>query len=74
MPLNQWVEIIERTYTGMAYFLVLFCGLLTVMGERFLYARRRYQREATITAVIGWTYIVGGTLVYLVVRILGQYV
>lgn len=73
MPLSALVENVQRTYTAMAYVLVLFCGILTVMGERFLYARRGYRREAAITAAIGWTYIIGGTLLFLVLLILSQY-
>lgn len=68
------VEGIRNAFTGMAYSLMLFCGLLTVMGERFLYARRRYRREAAITAAIGWTYIIGGTLTFFLVWLLSQWV
>jgi hypothetical protein len=67
------VEGFERTYTGMAFGLTLFCGLLTIMVERFLYKRRGYEREATISAFIGWTYVLGGTLVYLTLWILRQW-
>lgn len=40
------------------------------MVERFLYARRGDRREAAITAFIGWTYAIGGTLLFVGLRLL----
>jgi hypothetical protein len=66
-------EWLEHTYTGMAYGLTLFSGLLTIMVERFLYKRRGYNSEATICAAIGWTYVLGGSLLYLIVMMLKRW-
>lgn len=69
-----WLEILARTYSGTAFGLTLFSGLLTIMAERFLYARRGYKREAAIAAFIGWSYVVGGMLLFLVLWILQGFV
>ena len=62
--MNEFLETVIRTYTGKAYFLTVFSGVLTITGERFLYRRRGYKREAAITAGIGWFYVIGGTVLY----------
>jgi hypothetical protein len=66
------VESLQRAYTGEAFALTILSGFLTIMGERFLYRRRGYMREATITAVIGWSYVIGGALLYVTVMILDR--
>lgn len=73
MSFKEVVDALTRTYTGVAFALTLLSGLLTIMVERFLYVRRRYKREAAITAVIGWTYVIGGTAFYMVLWFLSQW-
>lgn len=73
MDLELLVRGVERTFTGAAYGLTVACGLLTIMVERFLYRRRGYRREAAITAFVGWLYVLGGTLVYLTLWLLRQW-
>ncbi|HLN64403.1 MAG TPA: CLC_0170 family protein [Symbiobacteriaceae bacterium] len=70
MGLGQAVRVIADTFDGIAYFLTFLCGLLTIMVERYLYRRRNYAREARITAIVGWSYVVGGSLLYLLVATL----
>jgi hypothetical protein len=67
------MEGIERIYSAAAFGLTVFSGLLTIMVERFIYVRRGYRREAAITAFIGWTYVIGGTLLYLGLRLWKQW-
>jgi hypothetical protein len=67
------VEEISRIYSGAAYGLTVISGLLTIMVERFLYVRRGYRREAAITAFIGWLYVIGGTLLFLVLWLWKQW-
>lgn len=74
VSLGSIVEGMTETFTGFAYALTFFAGLLTIAVERFLYRRGGYLKEATITAVIGWTYVVGGTLLYLVLQLLRPWV
>lgn len=68
--MHRVVERVLETFTGWAYALTLLSGLLTITVERYLFRRRNYKREAKLTAVIGWTYVVGGSLVFLVLVIL----
>lgn len=63
-------ELLTRLFTSVALGLTLFSGLLTIMLERFLYAKRGYKKEARITAVIGWTYVGGGTLLFITLRVM----
>ncbi len=70
MGLRQAVRAIADTFDGIAYFLTFLCGLLTIMVERYLYRRRNYAREARITAVVGWSYVAGGSLLYLLLTAL----
>ncbi|HLO02207.1 MAG TPA: CLC_0170 family protein [Symbiobacteriaceae bacterium] len=64
------VNMMSGTFSGMAYALTLLSGLLTITVERYLFRRRNYKREAKLTAVIGWTYVVGGTVLYLLLSVL----
>jgi hypothetical protein len=66
MSLQGLVEGTGQIFTGAAYGVTVICGLLSIMVERFVYMRRGYKREAAINAFIGWFYILGGTLLYLV--------
>lgn len=73
MWLQGLSEGLERTFSGTAFAVTVVSGLLSIMVERFLFMRRGYKREAAINAYIGWTYIIGGTLLYLGVRMLKQW-
>lgn len=64
MWLQGVVEGAGQIFTGAAYGLMVLCGLLSIMVERFMYVRRGYKREAAINAFIGWFYVLGGTLLY----------
>lgn len=66
------LEMARRSFTGIAFTVTVSSGLLTIMVERFLYRRRKYNREATITAVLGWSYVIGGTLAYLLLLMISQ--
>lgn len=74
MPLQNLVESLSRTYTGYAFLLTFVSGLLTIMVERYLYRRRGYRREAAVTAFFGWTYVIGGSLLYLLLFMLRLWV
>lgn len=74
MPLRTLVEALGEVYTGFAFALVIFSGLLTIMVERYLYRRGGYKNEAAISAAIGWTYVLGGTLFYLTLWVLRQFI
>ncbi|HYF95600.1 MAG TPA: CLC_0170 family protein [Symbiobacteriaceae bacterium] len=66
----MWLEGLQQAYTASALAITIFSGLLTLMVERFLYARRGYKREAAVTAFFGWLYVGGGPLLYLVLSLL----
>lgn len=72
MGLKGLVQAVSRTYTAIAFVLTVYCGLMTIMVERYLYRRRGYKREATITAWIGWTYVGGGVLLYVTLLVLNE--
>lgn len=67
------MDVVLRIYTGFAALLTVVSGLLSVMMERYLYKRRGYHREAAVAAAIGWTYIIGGPLVYIALLIVRQW-
>jgi hypothetical protein len=62
----------QDLYTGRAYALTLLSGILTITIERYLFRRRNYQREAKVTAVFGWAYVIGGTVLYLLIALLSR--
>lgn len=68
------VEAIDRIYTTPAYMITLISGLLSIMLERFLFVRRGYRREAAINAAVGWTYLIGGTVLYFALWLLHRWV
>jgi hypothetical protein len=72
--LKTTIESIRNTFSDIAYALTLLSGLLTITMERYLFRRRNYRREAKLTAFIGWTYVLGGTLLRILLLILDQFV
>lgn len=66
------LETMHGTFSGVAYTLTVAAGLLTITVERYLYRRRDYKREAKLSAIIGWTYVLGGTLLYLLLAIVSR--
>jgi hypothetical protein len=68
--MRTFVEQAHRIFSSTAYMVMLLSGLLTVTMERYLFRRRNYPRDAAVTAVFGWTYIIGGTLFYILVACL----
>ena len=67
--MRDLLERVHGTFSGMAYALTLLSGILTITMERYLFRRRGYKREAKLTAIIGWTYVIGGTVLYFVISL-----
>lgn len=70
--MERVVEQVGTLFTGRAYVLTVLSGLLTITMERYLYRRRDYEREARVCAFFGWTYLIGGTALYVLVVILNR--
>lgn len=67
------VEAIQRIYSLTACGLTVLCGAVSLWVERMLFRRAEYRREATIAAVVGWLYLIGGPLFYVTLWVLGQW-
>lgn len=63
-----------KTFDAVACFLTIWCGLMTITVERYLYRRRGYKLEARLTAVLGWLYVAGGAALYLLLALLESWI